>query len=107
MGHLHCNRSEHKNKHLTYRDRLRIEVMSKENISTKEISEIIGCSQRTVQRERHRGQIQQLNTNLEYYQVYDADYAQNDYIRKHECKGPSLKIGHDHKLSEYIENQSR
>lgn len=105
MGYLHCSKNEHKNKHLNYRDRLRIEVMLRENIGTKAISEVIGCSQRTVQRERKRGLIQQMNTNLEYYQVYDADYAQNDYIAKHECKGSSLKIGHDHKLCEYIEEQ--
>lgn len=105
MGHLHCSREMHKNKHLTYRERLRVEVMLKEKKSTKEISEAIGCSQRTIQRERRRGQIQLLNTHLEYYFVYDADYAQNDYIAKHECKGASLKIGHDHELSRYIENE--
>jgi IS30 family transposase len=105
MGHLHCSRETHKNKHLTYRDRLRIEVMLKEKKSTSEISEAIGCSQRTIQRERHRGQVQFLNTHLEKYQVYDADFAQNDYIKKHECKGGNLKIGHDHKLCEYIEEQ--
>lgn len=105
MGHLHCSKIEHKNKHLNYRERLRIEIMLKEGTGTKEISEIIGCSQRTIQRERKRGLIKQIKTNLEYYQVYDADYAQNDYIAKHECKGPGLKIGHDHKLCEYIEEK--
>ena len=84
---------------------MRIEVMLKEKKSTLEISKAIGCSQRTVQRERRRGQVKFLNTNLEEYQAYDADYAQNDYIKKHECKGANLKIGHDHKLCKYIEEQ--
>jgi len=105
MGHLHCSRGTHKNKHLNYRDRLRMEVLLKEKKGTLEISEAIGCSQRTVQRERRRGQVRLLNTHLEQYQVYDADFAQNDYIKKHECKGANLKIGHDHELCEYIEKQ--
>lgn len=57
MGHLHCSSKERKNKHLLYRERLRIETMLKEGASTKDISERIGRSQRTVQRERKRGQI--------------------------------------------------
>ena len=105
MGHLHFSKETHKNKHLTYRERLRIEVMLKEKKSTIEISKAIGCSQRTIQRERRRGQVQFLNTHLEQYHLYDADYAQNDYIKKHECKGSSLKIGNDHKLCAFIEEQ--
>lgn len=105
MGHLHLSRTERKNKHLSYRERLRLEVMLKDRQSTREISETIGCSQRTVQRERQRGQIQQMTSDLEYYQVYDADYAQNDYTAKHEGQGASLKIGHDHALCQYIEKE--
>ena len=105
MGHIHLSRTERKNKHLSYRERLRLEVMLKDRQSTREISETIGCSQRTVQRERQRGQIQQMTSDLEYYQVYDADYAQNDYSAKHEGQGASLKIGHDHALCQYIEKE--
>ncbi len=105
MGHLHLSRTERKNKHLSYRERLRIEVMLKDKGSTKEIAQAIGCSQRTVQREQQRGQIQQLSTALEYFSIYDADYAQNDYIANHEGKGAGLKIGHDHELCEYIEGE--
>ena len=106
MGHLYCSREEHKSKHLSYRDRIKIEIMLKAKASTKDICEAIGCSQRTIQRERKRGQVQQLNgSTWEYYYKYDADYAQNDYTAKHEGKGANLKIGHDHQLSEYIEEQ--
>lgn len=106
MGHQHCTVKSAKNKHLTYRDRLRIEMMLKEKKRSKEIAAAIGCSQRTIQREIHRGQVKQLNgTTWEYYQVYDADYAQNDYISKRGGSGPGLKIGHDHKLCDEIEQQ--
>ena len=106
MGHLHFSKETWKYKHLSYRDRLRIEIMLKEKKNTREISEAIGCSQRTIQRERKRGQVKQLNgSTWQYYYVYSADYAQNDYEAKHECKGPGLKIGCDKKLCDYIERE--
>lgn len=104
MGHLHFSKKSGKYKHLSYRDRITIEIMLKAKKTTKDISETIGCSQRTIQREIKRGQVQQIKgSTWEYYYIYNADYAQNDYNAKHECKGPGLKIGHDQKLCDYIE----
>lgn len=106
MGHQHCTGKSPRNKHLTYRDRLRIEIMRKEKKSTRDISEALKCSQRTIQREIQRGLVQQLNgSTWQYYDVYNADYAQNDYAAKRSGSGPGLKIGHDHKLCEEIERQ--
>lgn len=80
--------------------------MLQENKSSREIAAALACSQRTIQREIHRGQVRQLNgATWEYFKVYDADYAQNDYIGKRGGSGPGLKIGHDHKLCEEIEQQ--
>lgn len=106
MGHQHCTGKTCRNKHLTYRDRLRIEIMRKEKKNAKEISEALSSSQRTIQREIKRGLVQQLDgSTWLYYTVYDADYAQNDYAGKRGGSGPGLKIGHDHKLCEEIERQ--
>ena len=106
MGHLNYNKETRKNKHLTYRERLKIEIMHKDKKKTGEISREIGCSPRTIQRERRRGKVQQLRSQtLEYYWRYDADVAQNKYIAGRECKGADLKIGHDYKLCEYIEEE--
>ena len=104
MGHLNYNKETRKNKHLTYRERLKVEIMLKGRKKTDEISREIGCSKRTIQRERKRGQVQQLRgETLEYYYRYDADVAQNRYIAGRELKGADLKIGHDHKLCKDIE----
>ena len=106
MGHLNYNKETRKNKHLTYRERLKIEKMFKERRDTAEISREIGCSKRTIQRERKRGSVQQLRSQtLEYYWKYDADVAQNRYLASRESKGAGLKIGHDHKLAAYIEEE--
>lgn len=108
MGHLNYSKETRKNKHLRYRDRLKIEIMLKEKKQTSEISREIGCSPRTIQRERRRGKVQQLRSQtLEYYHRYDADVAQNRYNAGRESKGADLKIGHDHKLCEDIEEAIR
>ncbi len=104
MGHINYNKEKHKYKHLTYRDRLKIEIMLKSKKKTEEISKEIGCSKRTIERERKRGQVQQINgATWEYYYQYDADVGQSRYIAGRESKGAGLKIGHDHKLCEDIE----
>ena len=108
MGHEHCTAKERENKHLKYRERLRIEVMRKEKSSSREIALTIGCSIRTVQREIRRGQVEQLKgSTWEYYSVYDADFAQDRYRQRQGGSGPGLKIGHDHKLAQEIEKQLR
>jgi IS30 family transposase len=108
VGHEHCNVKFAKNKHLKYRDRLRIEGMLKEKKKSQEIAEALACSKRTIEREIKRGQVQQLDGETWLYKmVYDADVAQNDYGSKRGGSGPSLKIGHDHKLCEEIERQIR
>lgn len=106
MGHLHHIKNQRKNKHFTYKERLRIEIMHKERMGTLKISESIGCSQRSVQRELKRGKVTQLNgTTWLYYESYSADIAQNRYEQESQSKGPALKISHDFELCEYIEKQ--
>lgn len=80
--------------------------MLKEKKKSLEIAVELSRSQRTIQREIHRGQVQKLNGGTwQYYMTYDADVAQNDYMTKRGGSGPGLKIGHDHKLCEEIERQ--
>lgn len=104
MGQQYCNAKSKSYKHLTYKDRLLIEILAKEKCGTKEIANRIGVSQRTIQRELRRGQIQQLNgSTWTYYSKYDADFAQRSYNIKQRDKGPTLKIGHNHSLAKQIE----
>lgn len=106
MGHLHCSSNNRKNKYLTFTERIWIEVMYKDKKSTREISEAIGHSQRTVQRELKRGMVTQLDgSTWIYYETYSSDVAQNKHEERCAAKGPGLKIGHDHALCDYIEKQ--
>jgi transposase, IS30 family len=80
--------------------------MRKEKMGTLKISESIGCSQRSIQREFKRGKVTQINgSTWLYYESYSADIAQNRYEQQSQSKGPALKISHDFKLCEYIEKQ--
>ncbi len=106
MGHLHDINNERKRKHFTYKERLRIEVMYKEKVSTLKIAEAIGCSRRSIQRELRRGKVTQLDGRTWiYYESYSADISQNRYEQESQGKGPALKIGYDYELCEYIEKQ--
>lgn len=106
MGHLYCSSIRTKNKHLTNTERIKIEVMVRNNKSTDFIAKFIGCGQRTVQRELKRGKVQQLDGRTwEYYDSYSAYAAQRKYDESKQSKGPTLKIGHDHAMSEFIENE--
>lgn len=106
MGHLDYNKETRKNKHLTYRNRLTIEIMLKGKKNCEEISKEIGCSKRTIERERKCGQVKQLQgSTWEYYYKYDADYGQNGYRVRNEVKGANLKIGNDHRLCTHIEDE--
>ena len=106
MGQQHCIVKSRKNKHLNYRERLRIEIMLNEKKKSSEIAAALSCSKRTIEREVKRGQVQKLDGKTWiYYMAYDADIAQNDYMSKRGGSGPGLKIGHDHKLCNEIEKQ--
>ena len=92
-----------KKKHLTERDRYKIEVLAATKQSTKEISRQIGCSQRTIQRELQRGRVTQMNSEYEFVEVYKADVGQRLRDERSLNKGRGLKIGKNHDFAARIE----
>ena len=94
---------EKKKKHLTERDRYKIEALAEAKRSTKEMSEQIGCSQRTIQRELKRGKVTQLNSGYEFVEVYKADVGQRIRDERAANKGRGLKIGKEHEFAMRIE----
>ena len=94
-----------KGKHLTYEDRLRIEVLYKKKIKPEEIGRLLnGRSRRTIEREIKRGLVKLLNTQLIEYEVYSAEIGQQIHDRLSSNKGKTIKIGYDHSLARYIED---
>lgn len=93
-----------KGQHLTYVERQVIEMLLKLEYKPEEIGRILGGrSKRTIYREIKGGEVTLLNSDLTERIEYSADVAQLRHDRKAEGKGPSLKIGKNHKLADFIE----
>ena len=94
-----------KNKHLTERERYKIETLLKEKMSPFDIAKRLGRHVRTIEREIKRGTVRLLNSDLNYRKEYCADAGQRVYEENSKNKGPGLKIGKDHKLAKHIEKK--
>lgn len=105
MSQNHCTIETRKGKHLTEKERYQIEILLKEKVHPIAIAKALGRDRRTIEREILRGKVKLLKSDLTYKDEYCADTAQNNYNKNAENKGPTLKIGHDHKLAKYIEEK--
>lgn len=94
-----------KYKHLTVRERYKIEILLKERLKPFEIAQRMGKGTRTIEREIAKGTVRLLNWDLTYRKEYCADAGQRIYDESARNKGSGLKIGKDHKLVKYIENK--
>jgi len=94
-----------KYKHLTERNRYKIEILLKEKLKPIEIAQRMKKGIRTIEREIAKGTVRLLNSDLSYRKEYCADAGQRVYEANSKNKGPGLKIGKDHKLVKYIENK--
>lgn len=94
-----------KYKHLTEKERYKIEILLKEGFKPVEIAKRMGKGTRTIEREIARGKVRLLNHDLTYREEYCADAGQRVYEENAKNKGPGLKIGKDHKLAKHIENK--
>lgn len=92
-------------RHLTYTDRLRIELYLREGKKTKEIARLLGVHVSTINRERKRGQYEHLNSDYTTEPRYSPEIANERYERNKQAKGAPLKIGSDHELARFIEDK--
>lgn len=92
---------------LTERDRYKIEALHQQGLTPAEIgAALTPCrDRRTIEREISRGLTLQRNHDLTEKMVYLADVGQREHDEKAANKGRGLKIGHDHKLAQYLEQK--
>lgn len=102
MSRENYSRGQKKKKHLTEKDRYQIEALIRAKKRAKEIAEIVGCSKRTIERERKRGEVRQLTSGYEYVKEYKADVGQRVHEERAQNKGRPLKIGYNHAYAERI-----
>jgi IS30 family transposase len=105
MGQENNTLKKRKWKQISEKERYQIEILSKRGIPPKEIGKQLGRDRRTIEREIAQGMTLQRNSDLTEKIVYLADAGQRVHDEKAANKGRGLKIGHDHKLAEYIEEK--
>jgi len=109
MGQEENTTSKEKRKHLSEKERYKIEALFQQGLSASEIGSSLTPQRdrRTIERELERGMTLQRNSDLTEKRVYLADVGQRIHDEKAANKGRGLKIGHDHKLAEHIEKKIR
>jgi len=91
-----------KYKHLTERDRYRLEGYLETGLPVKRIAQKLNSHLSTVYREIKRGQVNRIKSDLTEYQAYRANTAHADYEKKVTNRAHSLKIEKYKDLADHI-----
>jgi len=91
-----------KYKHLTERDRYRLEGYLETGLPVKRIAQKLNSHLSTVYREINRGQVKRINSDLTEYWAYRANSAHSDYEQKVTNRAHPLKIEKYKLLADYI-----
>jgi len=94
-----------KYKHLTERDRYRLEGYLETGLPVKKIAQKLNSHLSTVYREINRGQVKRIHSDLTEYWAYRANSAHNDYERKVTHRAHSLKIEKYKDLADHIRDK--
>ena len=107
MGQEKNSTGERKWKHLTEKERYKIEALSQQGLTPVAIGAALTPKRdrRTIERELARGRTPQRNSDLTERWVYLADVGQRKHEENATNKGRGLKIGHDHRLARHIEEK--
>ena len=103
-------------KHLSEKERYKIEALLNAGCKAGEIARMLGRHRRTIEREINRGTFMKRRENPYASRnpavkdfldeaVYAADVGQRKAEENAANKGRGLKIGHDHKLARYLEKR--
>jgi IS30 family transposase len=94
---------------LTERDRYKIEALFQQGLTPAEIGAALTSKRdrRTIEREIGRGLTKQRDSQWRERHVYLADVGQRVHNERVANRGRGLKIGHDHKLAQHIEEKLR
>ena len=96
-----------KYKHLTERDRYRLEGYLETGLAVKAIAQKLNSHLSTIYREIKRGQVKRIKSDLTEYQAYRANTAHTDYESKVTNRAHPLKIEKYKELADYIQKRIR
>ena len=102
MKRENCNIKKKKYVHLGEKDRYKIEILLEDKKKVREIAILLRRDKSTIYREKERGTVNRLQSDLREKKQYRADVGQRDYEKQGRNKERSLKIGKDKRLEAYI-----
>ena len=102
MEQINCTTNRKKYKHLTEKERYKLEGYLESKVAVKEIAVRLNSHISTIYREIKRGFVVRLKTDLTEHKVYRANVAQCDHEAKVAYRERSLKIDKDKELENYI-----
>jgi IS30 family transposase len=90
-----CNdrRRTGKRPYLKHEERFTIQKLLQKKTTVSKIAEILGRCERTIYREKKRGAVRHLKSDLTEALGYNADFAQDRAYENGTAKGPAEKIG--------------
>ncbi|MDY4888976.1 MAG: IS30 family transposase [Sphaerochaetaceae bacterium] len=88
--------------YLRHEERFTIQKLLQQKTTVKQISVILGRSQRTIYREKKRGAVWHTRSDLSEVLVYNADFAQDRADENGTAKGPAEKIGGNRKQLQFM-----
>jgi transposase, IS30 family len=103
MGREQNNTKRRKWKQISEQERYQIEALLKAKHSVREIAEQLGRDRRSIQREKARGLVEQVDYLWRERRMYFADVSQRRSEEREVNKGRPLKIGHNHTLCRELE----
>lgn len=105
MGQPKVTTPSRKGKHLTWDERLQIEVLLKKDHPIKEIAHFLERHPRTIEREVQKGEVNHLQSDLSVSKVYSSERGQAAHDLSATAKGPQLKLGAHRETAAYIRDQ--
>ena len=90
-------------KQISEQERYQIEALLKAKHSIREIAQQLGRDRRSIQREKARGLVEQVDHMWRERRIYFADVSQRRSEERESNKGRPLKIGHNHALCHELE----
>ena len=103
MGQGQDNTKRRKWKQISESERYQIEALLKARHSIREIALQLGRDRRSIQREKARGLVEQVDYLWRERRLYAADVSHRRSEARAANKGRPLAIGHNHALSQEME----
>lgn len=91
MGQVEGSRNDRRNKHVNWEERIQIETLQREGLSTGQIGNRLGRPAKTIRRELERGWVTHRTGRYSAEERYSADRGQIVYERRMKAKGRKPK----------------